>query len=169
MTVGNTSILFLVLLTFGALCGREVDSKRPLYVGALFELSDHWYASYVNFFINIVEYAFQQIENNTDILADYSLKLITKDTKVNTSSMLCLISEKSHFKEWHFVHICLWIMNLVTMCITIQDTSISITFFMLNSTNIPTIVVILTFMRRMNSVFECLKANQSLLCSISFL
>ena len=99
MTVGNTSVLLLVLLTFAALCERKVDSKRPLYVGALFELSDHWYASYVNFFINIVEYAFQQIENNTDILADYSLKLITKDTKVNNSSMLYLISEKSYFKE----------------------------------------------------------------------
>ena len=52
---------------------------------------------------------------------------------------------------------------------TIQNTSISKTFFTLNSTNIPTIVVILTFMRRMNSVFECLKAKQSLLCSILFL
>ena len=59
-----------------------VRGKQPLYVGALLELSDHWFSNYVNFFVNIWEYAFEEIENRTDILADYSLQLITKDTQV---------------------------------------------------------------------------------------
>ena len=56
--------------------------KQVLYVGALMELSNHWYENYINFFPTIIEHVFEEIENRTDILADYSLQLITKDTQV---------------------------------------------------------------------------------------
>ena len=59
-----------------------VAEKRELYVGALLELSNHWYENYVNFFVDILEHVFEEVNNRTDILEDYSLKLITKDTEV---------------------------------------------------------------------------------------
>ena len=46
------------------------------------ELSNHWYENYIKFFPTIIEHVFEEIENRTDILADYSLQLITKDTQV---------------------------------------------------------------------------------------
>ena len=71
-------ILFIVLTN--TLVATE---KKTLYVGALLELSNHWYQKYVNFFINIIEYVFEEVGKRTDILADYSLQLITKDTQVS--------------------------------------------------------------------------------------
>ena len=71
-------------------------AKQNLYVGGLFELSGHWFADYVNFFVQIFEHAFEEIENRTDLLADYSLKLITKDTQV----MLSLCGSKSINAQW---------------------------------------------------------------------
>ena len=59
-----------------------VSLKNTLCVGALLELSNHWYQKYVNFFIDIIEHVFEEVENRTDILPDYSLQLITKDTQV---------------------------------------------------------------------------------------
>lgn len=69
------SPIWLVLLTKAA-------GKKPLYVGALFELSEHWYRKYTPFFITIMEHAFAEIDNRTDLLTDYSLQLIPKDTEV---------------------------------------------------------------------------------------
>ena len=71
------------LLTLVVLFTSTTTGKHPLYVGGLLELSTNWYHKYVNFFVHIFEYAFEEIENRTDILADYSLKLISKDTQVN--------------------------------------------------------------------------------------
>ena len=71
-------LVFMILLT----SARVLPEKTTLFIGALFELSNHWYQSYVNFFIDIIEYVFEEVENRTDILADYSLKLVTKDTQV---------------------------------------------------------------------------------------
>ena len=73
-------ILFLLVCI---LVLRDVATeKKSLFVGALFELSNHWYERYVNFFISIVEHVFDAVENRTNLLADYSLKLTTKDTEV---------------------------------------------------------------------------------------
>ena len=77
---------------------RVSPEKTSLYVGALLELSNHWYQNYVNFFINIIEYVFEEVENRTDILADYSLKLVTKDTQVN---ILLILSESRTL--WYFI------------------------------------------------------------------
>ena len=77
---------FLVIL-----CALSVDvcaDKRTLQVGGLFELSNHWYAKYINFFVTILEHVFEEVDNRTDILADYSLKLITRDTQVIFSRFL---------------------------------------------------------------------------------
>ena len=53
-----------------------------LHVGALMEMTRFWYAKYETFFIDILEHTFGEIENRTDILTEYLLKLIPKDTKV---------------------------------------------------------------------------------------
>lgn len=71
-----------VLLTFSVVVSFVTSDKGTLYVGALFELSNHWYANYINFFVTILEDVFKEVDNRTDILADYSLQLITKDTQV---------------------------------------------------------------------------------------
>ena len=62
---------------------RVAPERQVLHVGVLLEMTNHWYGEYVNFFVNIIEHVFEEVENRTDILADYSLKLITKDTQVN--------------------------------------------------------------------------------------
>lgn len=73
----------LLLIVFFVALSRVASNKTTLYVGALLELSNHWYQSYVNFFVTIIEHVFEEVENRTDILADYSLRLITKDTQVS--------------------------------------------------------------------------------------
>ena len=74
-------ILFITCMC--CLCVSSTG-KHTLYVGALLELTNHWYAEYTSFFITILEHAFEEIEQRTDLLADYSLQLITKDTQVST-------------------------------------------------------------------------------------
>ena len=76
----DTLIILLTLLVFATHIGT---AKHTLYVGGLMEMSNNWYAKYCNSFIHILEYVFDQIENRTDILVDYSLTLLTKDTQVN--------------------------------------------------------------------------------------
>ena len=60
----------------------ENSDNCVLHVGALFELSNHWYERWINYFVTIVEHAFAEVDNRTDILPDCSLKLIPKDTEV---------------------------------------------------------------------------------------
>ena len=80
---------FLLILCI--LSAEVCSEKHTLHVGALFELSNHWYAEYINFFVTILEHVFEEVENRTDILADYSLKLITKDTQVILLLLLLLL------------------------------------------------------------------------------
>ena len=68
-----------IVLTNGL---TENSEECVLHVGALFELSNHWYAPWINYFVTIVEHAFAEIENRTDILPECSLKLTPKDTQV---------------------------------------------------------------------------------------
>lgn len=77
--MGNLLLTLCILIASTSVLAE----KKALFVGALLELSNHWYEKYVNFFINIIDYVFQQVENRTDILADYTLRLVTKDTEVN--------------------------------------------------------------------------------------
>ena len=60
------------------------SEKQTLYIGGLLELSNSWYAPYANFLTSIIEYVFEEVENRTDILTDYSLQLVAKDTEVNS-------------------------------------------------------------------------------------
>ena len=64
---------------------RAYTDKCELHVGALFELSNHWYAAWINYFVTILEHAFAEVDNRTDILPDCSLKLIPKDTEVRVT------------------------------------------------------------------------------------
>lgn len=74
---------FVVVMMCCVIIQMLVAEKSMLHVGALFELSNHWFARYITFFIEVIEHVFEEIENRTDILADYSLKLISKDTEVS--------------------------------------------------------------------------------------
>ena len=59
-----------------------VGEKDSLHVCALVERTQHRYSKYYAFFIDILEHAFGEIVNWTDMLPEYSLKLIPKDTQV---------------------------------------------------------------------------------------
>ena len=89
-------LLFLIATLAPA---RVSPEKTTLYIGALLELSNHWYESYVNFFINIIEYVFEEVENRTDILSEYSLKLVTKDTQVGLAMLLSSVTGISPYKQ----------------------------------------------------------------------
>lgn len=56
--------------------------KKPLYVGVLMEQSRNWYTSYTSCFPDMFEYVFQQILNTTDVLSDYEIKQVVRDTQV---------------------------------------------------------------------------------------
>ena len=73
--------LFFIAVVF---CRRNsaFPDTHTLHVGALFEITDHFYDEYVNFFDDVITNAFEETRNRTDMLSDYALNLITKDTKV---------------------------------------------------------------------------------------
>jgi len=64
------------------------NETTTLYVGALLELSEYWYAKYAIFFLEVFEYAFEEVYARDDMLPGFQLKLKTKDTKVSS----CLFS-----------------------------------------------------------------------------
>lgn len=61
--------------------------KKTLYVGVLLEKSNHWFGSYANFFPTIFECALQAVQNTSDILSEYEIKLIVRDTQVCANLM----------------------------------------------------------------------------------
>ena len=65
-----------------------VADRTCLNVGALLELSHFRFGKYYNFFNNILDHAFSDIETGTTILPGYTLDLIPKDTKVFTAPLL---------------------------------------------------------------------------------
>ena len=61
----------------------SVTDKTRLHAGALLELSGHRILErYQPMFIDMLEHVFNELVNRTDILPDYSLKLIPVDTEV---------------------------------------------------------------------------------------
>ena len=82
--ISNITVMLLVIVQV------SVEDKTSLHVGALLELSHNWFGRYFNFYIEILEHVLTEIENRTDILPDYSLKLISKDTKVFMKQFLFL-------------------------------------------------------------------------------
>lgn len=59
----------------------EADPARiPLYIGGMFSLSGGWDGSGC---LVSAELALDQINNRSDILPDYELKMIWNDTKVS--------------------------------------------------------------------------------------
>ena len=75
-----TKLYFFVSIV--TMCLYSVKGRRPLYVGSLLELTNSWASKNAITFPKIWEFAFEEIGNRTDILADYSLQLIVKDTQV---------------------------------------------------------------------------------------
>ena len=84
-----SKVLTVFKLLVIACTGVFVKCKQPLYVGALVELTNNWYEDYVNFFVTMWEHVFEEIDNRTDILADYTLQLIIKDTEVKVFRDTC--------------------------------------------------------------------------------
>ncbi|XP_060581360.1 gamma-aminobutyric acid type B receptor subunit 2-like [Ruditapes philippinarum] len=76
----HSKMLILQLASLLGICGF-VDARTPLYVGALFEFSEHWFKDYTPFFPKIIEHAVKGIQNRTDILQDYDLQIEYGDTK----------------------------------------------------------------------------------------
>ena len=61
---------------------ESFGTKHALNVCALVEMTDYRYSQYYKFFKDIIEYAFEEMDNRADILQGYSLKSIPVDTKV---------------------------------------------------------------------------------------
>ena len=61
---------------------EHAGKNDSLHVSVLLEATQHGLSKYFSFFTDILEHAFQKIQNRTDILPEYSLKLITEDTQV---------------------------------------------------------------------------------------
>jgi hypothetical protein len=80
----HSKMLILQLASLLGICGF-VDARTPLYVGALFEFSEHWFKDYTPFFPKIIEHAVKGIQNRTDILQDYDLQIEYGDTKVQVT------------------------------------------------------------------------------------
>lgn len=74
--------MLLTLLT-GASVGTAAGAARtPLYVGGLFELTEHWWSRYTNLFPLVLQRAFDELKNRSDILQGYEIQLVSKDTQV---------------------------------------------------------------------------------------
>ena len=61
---------------------KSVGGKDTLHVSVLLETTHYFLSKYFTFFSDILEHAFKEIENRRDILPEYSLELIPKDTQV---------------------------------------------------------------------------------------
>ena len=73
--------LFLIFLTYKYVWGKDL-----LHACVLLESSQHGMAKYFAFFTDVIEHTFKEIENRADILPEYSLALIPKDTQVTPFS-----------------------------------------------------------------------------------
>lgn len=71
-----------VLIASNLFLGSANAGRTPLYVGGLFELTEHWWSSYTNLFPVVLEQAFEAVRNHSTILQDYDIKLVQRDTKV---------------------------------------------------------------------------------------
>ena len=61
-----------------------IKAKETLNVCVLLEETQFRYSKYYAFFTDIIEHVFGMIDNRKDLLEDYSLKLISKDTQVTS-------------------------------------------------------------------------------------
>lgn len=73
--------LFLVIVCVFRILA---EGKTTLHVGVLLELSDYWYSSYTNFYDDVLDYAFREIEERDDILKDFNFEMTIQDTKVSS-------------------------------------------------------------------------------------
>ncbi|XP_045177177.2 gamma-aminobutyric acid type B receptor subunit 2-like [Mercenaria mercenaria] len=73
--------MLILRLTLIVITCQIVSARTPLFVGALFEFSEHWFKDYTPFFPRIIEQALKDIQNRTDILQDYELVISYRDTK----------------------------------------------------------------------------------------
>ena len=60
----------------------DVNAKTPLYVGVLSPMSDYWFGKYGPLFDLIFQTAFEEVANRTDLLTDYELRIVSKNTQV---------------------------------------------------------------------------------------
>ena len=80
ITTMKTSKLIVAIMFY--LFGCFYCDKKKLHVGVLLELTDNWYVRYTNFFPDVFRYGFKGVDNRSDILSDYTIELVIRDTKV---------------------------------------------------------------------------------------
>ncbi|XP_069131829.1 gamma-aminobutyric acid type B receptor subunit 2-like [Argopecten irradians] len=73
--------MYIIRTYYLLFLGWASATKSPLYIGALFRAGSTWYTPYSNAFKELFDLAFEEIGNRTDILPDYELKLIVKETE----------------------------------------------------------------------------------------
>ncbi|XP_033752566.1 gamma-aminobutyric acid type B receptor subunit 2-like [Pecten maximus] len=73
--------MYLTTICCLLLLGWTTANKSPLYIGALFRAGSTWYAPYSYALKQMFDLAFEEISDRTDILQDYELKLIVKETE----------------------------------------------------------------------------------------
>lgn len=74
LILGNYFTLFLFV------CQAQ---KQKLHIGGICTLSNHWFV-HARVFPDIIRIAFDDINNNTDVLADYELVLDMVDDQVRS-------------------------------------------------------------------------------------
>ena len=74
------TVIFIMYIT--AHIQELFGEKELLQVSVLLEATQHGLSKYFALFPEILELVFEDVENRMDILPEYSLKLIPKDTQV---------------------------------------------------------------------------------------
>ena len=60
----------------------EESEPIPLYIGTLQPTSVHWWATYGRYFVEFLQWVFDDVNARTDILPGYVLRLVWRDTQV---------------------------------------------------------------------------------------
>ncbi|GFR86863.1 hypothetical protein ElyMa_004208700 [Elysia marginata] len=60
----------------------------PLYIGTLQPTSVHWWASYGRYFVDFLQWVFDNINARRDILPGYTLRLEWRDTQVRRTTFI---------------------------------------------------------------------------------
>lgn len=75
---GSRIILFVIFAGFNI----DFTDESTLHVGLLLELSNYWFARYIREFVDVFDYAFEMIQNRSDILPGFNFKMTVRNTQV---------------------------------------------------------------------------------------
>lgn len=89
MMATNYLFIFSCLLATSSINGDSFKSKIDLFIGGFFGVNITEGAWSSAALIPILEMALDHVNNNSNILADYRLKFVWRDSKVTVLSDLC--------------------------------------------------------------------------------